>query len=284
MASPLVETKLLLPQPRGDAVARPRLTELLDQGRERRLTLVSAPAGFGKTMLLAKGLTQADRPAAAGRLGLPGGRRQPACSVLDLPRHRHPTGPARGRGRRLGAARDGPAVLGQRRGHPHQRAGHRGDRAGPRPGRLPPRRQPRPATERGLPARAPPASRAHAHQHPRRPGAAVGPPARPGRARRDPGRRPALHPGRGRDLLQRRRRARAHHQRHRRAGDAHRRLGGRPPAGGTLAAGAVRARGVHRCLRRRRPLHRGLPGRGGPEPPTAARCATSCSRPASWTG
>ena len=58
VASPLVETKLLLPQPRGDAVARPRLTELLDQGRERRLTLVSAPAGFGKTMLLAKGLTQ----------------------------------------------------------------------------------------------------------------------------------------------------------------------------------------------------------------------------------
>ena len=58
VASPLVETKLLPPQPRDDAVARPRLTELLEQGRERRLTLVSAPAGFGKTMLLARGLIQ----------------------------------------------------------------------------------------------------------------------------------------------------------------------------------------------------------------------------------
>jgi len=69
VASPLVETKLLAPQPRGDAVARPRLTELLDQGRERRLTLVSAPAGFGKTMLLAKGLTQ------------PAGQRRPVAWV-----------------------------------------------------------------------------------------------------------------------------------------------------------------------------------------------------------
>ena len=32
VASPLVETKLLLPQPRGDAVPRPRLIELLDEG------------------------------------------------------------------------------------------------------------------------------------------------------------------------------------------------------------------------------------------------------------
>ena len=57
VAGPLVETKLFLPQPRGDAVARPRLTELLDRGRRARLTLVSAPAGFGKTTLLARWLT-----------------------------------------------------------------------------------------------------------------------------------------------------------------------------------------------------------------------------------
>ena len=54
--SPLVETKLFLPQPRGDAVGRPRLTELLDRGRAARLTLVSAPAGFGKTTMLARWL------------------------------------------------------------------------------------------------------------------------------------------------------------------------------------------------------------------------------------
>ncbi len=61
VASPLVETKLLPPQPRGDAVPRPRLTELLDRGRKVRLTLVSAPAGFGKTTLLARGLATRGR-------------------------------------------------------------------------------------------------------------------------------------------------------------------------------------------------------------------------------
>jgi ATP/maltotriose-dependent transcriptional regulator MalT len=59
-AGPLVETKLFVPQPRGDAVARPRVTELLDRGRTARLILVSAPAGFGKTTLLARWLTAAE--------------------------------------------------------------------------------------------------------------------------------------------------------------------------------------------------------------------------------
>ena len=57
VAGPLVETKLFVPQPRGDAVARPRLTQLLDRGRAARLTLVSAPAGFGKSTLLSRWLT-----------------------------------------------------------------------------------------------------------------------------------------------------------------------------------------------------------------------------------
>ena len=228
MASPLVETKLLAAAatrrcrgpPPADRAARPGARAQAHPGLR--------PGRLRQDDAARQGPHPACRPATASRLGLPGGRRQPACSVLDLPRHRHPTGPTRGRGRRPGAARDRPAVLGRCRGHPHQRAGHHGDRAGPRPGRLPPRRQPRPATERDLPARAPPAPRAHAHQHPRRPVAAVGAPARPGRAGRDPGRRPALHPGRGRDLLQRGRRARAHHRRHRRAGDTHRRAGWPP--------------------------------------------------------
>jgi LuxR family maltose regulon positive regulatory protein len=50
----LVETKLFVPPPRADVVARPRLLELLDRGA--RLTLVSAPPGFGKTTLLSKWL------------------------------------------------------------------------------------------------------------------------------------------------------------------------------------------------------------------------------------
>ena len=53
MVAPVVETKLLLPRPRRDVVLRPRLAELLLRGSQGPLTLVAAPAGFGKTTLLA---------------------------------------------------------------------------------------------------------------------------------------------------------------------------------------------------------------------------------------
>ncbi|MEO5851171.1 MAG: LuxR C-terminal-related transcriptional regulator [Nocardioides sp.] len=53
MADPLVETKLLLPRPRREIVLRPRLSDLLRRASEASVTLVSAPAGFGKTTLLA---------------------------------------------------------------------------------------------------------------------------------------------------------------------------------------------------------------------------------------
>jgi LuxR family maltose regulon positive regulatory protein len=53
LATPLLETKLYLPRPRRRLVPRPRLTERLNRGTESTLTLVSAPAGFGKTTLLA---------------------------------------------------------------------------------------------------------------------------------------------------------------------------------------------------------------------------------------
>ena len=52
MPDPLVETKLLLPRPRREVVPRPRLADLLQQGSDAPITLVSAPAGFGKTTLL----------------------------------------------------------------------------------------------------------------------------------------------------------------------------------------------------------------------------------------
>jgi LuxR family maltose regulon positive regulatory protein len=52
MADPLVETKLLLPRPRREVVLRPRLADLLRHGAHASVTLVSAPAGFGKTTLL----------------------------------------------------------------------------------------------------------------------------------------------------------------------------------------------------------------------------------------
>jgi ATP/maltotriose-dependent transcriptional regulator MalT len=53
MVDPLVETKLLLPRARRKVVPRPRLGDLLLRGTHGPVTLVSAPAGFGKTTLLA---------------------------------------------------------------------------------------------------------------------------------------------------------------------------------------------------------------------------------------
>ena len=53
MASLLLETKIYLPKVRRGLVSRSRLDERLNRGAELKLTLVSAPAGFGKTTLLA---------------------------------------------------------------------------------------------------------------------------------------------------------------------------------------------------------------------------------------
>src|SRR5438105_7521805 len=52
MANQLLETKLLVPRRRRGLVPRPRLSERVNRGGESKLTLVSAPAGFGKTTLL----------------------------------------------------------------------------------------------------------------------------------------------------------------------------------------------------------------------------------------
>lgn len=49
---PLLTTKLHVVRTRPDAVPRPRLLAKLDEGCRRKLTIVSAPAGFGKTTLL----------------------------------------------------------------------------------------------------------------------------------------------------------------------------------------------------------------------------------------
>ncbi len=59
---PVLATKFFAPVWRGSQVSRPRLVERLD-GRSK-LVLLSAPAGFGKTTLLAEWLTATDRPVA----------------------------------------------------------------------------------------------------------------------------------------------------------------------------------------------------------------------------
>jgi LuxR family maltose regulon positive regulatory protein len=52
MSSPILVTKLFIPAARPEIVPRPRLLERLDGGRHRKLTLISAPAGFGKTTVV----------------------------------------------------------------------------------------------------------------------------------------------------------------------------------------------------------------------------------------
>jgi LuxR family maltose regulon positive regulatory protein len=53
-ADSLLKTKLHIPPIRPELVSRPRLIERLEAGLDRRLTLISAPAGFGKTTLLSE--------------------------------------------------------------------------------------------------------------------------------------------------------------------------------------------------------------------------------------
>ncbi len=52
----LLTAKFYRPQPIPGVVARPRLQEKLDAGLRRPLTLVAAPAGWGKTTLVAHNL------------------------------------------------------------------------------------------------------------------------------------------------------------------------------------------------------------------------------------
>ena len=55
MQTPLLRTKLYIPAVRSRLVPRPRLIERLDEGLlSTKMTLISAPAGFGKTTLLSE--------------------------------------------------------------------------------------------------------------------------------------------------------------------------------------------------------------------------------------
>ena len=57
-----IRAKLLVPRVTPDLVPRPRLVARLDEGLERRLTLVAGPAGFGKTTVLGEWLCRTERP------------------------------------------------------------------------------------------------------------------------------------------------------------------------------------------------------------------------------
>ena len=56
----LLQTKLYIPPIRRELVSRPRLIERLNAGLDRKLTVISAPAGFGKTTLVTQWLNSTD--------------------------------------------------------------------------------------------------------------------------------------------------------------------------------------------------------------------------------
>jgi LuxR family maltose regulon positive regulatory protein len=60
----LLSTKLFIPPTRQKLVTRSRLIEKLDDGLNRKLTLVSAPAGFGKTTLVSDWVRNCKQPVA----------------------------------------------------------------------------------------------------------------------------------------------------------------------------------------------------------------------------
>jgi LuxR family maltose regulon positive regulatory protein len=64
MPDTLLSTKLYIPPPRPDLVARPRLIERLEAGTRGKLTLVSAPAGYGKSTLVSEWIARSNVPTA----------------------------------------------------------------------------------------------------------------------------------------------------------------------------------------------------------------------------
>ena len=111
MPTPILATKLYIPPPRPKVVIRPRLVERLNDGlsASRKLTLISASAGFGKTTLVSEWLAGCERPVAW--LSLDEGDNDPtrfltylvaalqtidanmekACWVCSNPLNRHPS-------------------------------------------------------------------------------------------------------------------------------------------------------------------------------------------------
>ena len=90
----LLATKLHMPASRPGLVPRPRLTARLDEGRTRGLILAAAPAGYGKTVLLADWARRGGHPVAW--LSLDAGDNDPARfwhhAVAALDRARPGTG------------------------------------------------------------------------------------------------------------------------------------------------------------------------------------------------
>jgi LuxR family transcriptional regulator, maltose regulon positive regulatory protein len=111
MLPPILATKLYIPPLQPTVVRRPRLIERLNEGLHRKLTMISAPAGFGKTTLVSEWIAGCRRPVAW--LSLDGGDNDPirfltylvaALQTLVLPAQSGTDGSeAEGRAAQIGA-------------------------------------------------------------------------------------------------------------------------------------------------------------------------------------
>src|SRR5438270_1099520 len=82
MPTPILATKLYIPRLRPNVVSRSRLIERLNEGLHRKLTLIAAPAGFGKTTLASAWVAGCDRQVAW--LSLDKGESDPARFLTYL--------------------------------------------------------------------------------------------------------------------------------------------------------------------------------------------------------
>jgi len=96
-AQPLLPLKLTPPPPRDGVLLRPDLQSLLSEVRLHPITLVVAPAGYGKTTLLAQWVQELSRTGApVGWLTLDRGERDPAMFLAYLIRAFQPIAPTIG--------------------------------------------------------------------------------------------------------------------------------------------------------------------------------------------
>ena len=64
MSTPILATKLHIPRPNPKVVPRPHLVERLNEGLHRKVTLISAAAGYGKTTLISEWIAGSEQPVA----------------------------------------------------------------------------------------------------------------------------------------------------------------------------------------------------------------------------